>query len=251
MNRIAVDNTTGESTAAWTVDTILSEVNSVFGRELEAGAIPVTTADAVVGQLEDIGSAWFEDMVKSLCTTPTGELNLDRLVQLGRWFLLQAVDRHWIDHLRNMEQLRYGVHWEAQAQKDPKVVYKREGRAIFEQMLDAVDTEVVRNLFHVRIEEPQARAAEAAAPAPQISADDDGDTSASSSGKWTPAEDVGKKAIEAARQVSQRARQDGPATATSIRRNTPGPNDPCHCGSGRKYKKCHMTADQQGIADLS
>jgi len=255
MNRIAVEATTGETIAQWNIDGLLSEVNSVFGKELEVGEVPMTTAEAVEHKLESVGDAWFEAMVKLLCTTPTGELNEDRLVQLGRWFLLQAMDRHWIDHLRNMEQLRYGVHWEAQAQKDPKVVYKREGRAVFEQMLDQIDTEVVRNLFHVRIEEPAAAAEAASAPAPVISAAPSSTASASgkpATSQWKPADDVGKKAVEAAKMVSQRAKQEASPAGGSpeSRRALPGPNDPCHCGSGRKYKKCHMAADQQGIADV-
>jgi preprotein translocase subunit SecA len=131
---------------------------------------------------------------------------------IERLVLLQTIDRKWIDHLYNMESLREGIGLRAYAQASPLVEYQREGYALFQQMLDTVQEETVQFLFRVQLEAPPPGAQGARALHPN-----------GPGGAGRPA----RTPVAA-----------GTAGAPSAERKI-GRNDPCWCGSGKKYKKCH------------
>jgi preprotein translocase subunit SecA len=136
-----------------------------------------------------------------------------------RMVLLQSIDSHWREHLAALDYLRQGIHLRGYAQKNPKQEYKREAFELFSQLLDVVKMEVTRLLLTVRIQSQQevAQAAEAI------------EAQASQVGNVTythPNEDGS---------VSQ---ERDPATAVAEVPRV-GRNDPCPCGSGKKYKNCH------------
>jgi preprotein translocase subunit SecA len=136
-----------------------------------------------------------------------------------RMVLLQAIDSHWREHLAALDYLRQGIHLRGYAQKNPKQEYKREAFDLFSQLLDVVKMEVTRVLMNVRIQSPEqvTQAAEVMeAQAEQIAnvtyTHPNGDGSVSS--------------------------DTDPATAVAEVPKV-GRNDPCPCGSGKKYKACH------------
>ena len=136
-----------------------------------------------------------------------------------RMILLQSIDSHWREHLAALDYLRQGIHLRGYAQKNPKQEYKREAFELFSQLLDVVKMDVTRMLMAVRIqsEEEVAQAAEALEErAERIS-----------NVTYTHPNEDGS--------VSQEA---DPATLVA---DVPkvGRNDPCPCGSGKKYKQCH------------
>ncbi|MDP3085141.1 MAG: preprotein translocase subunit SecA, partial [Rubrivivax sp.] len=136
-----------------------------------------------------------------------------------RMVLLQSIDSHWREHLAALDYLRQGIHLRGYAQKNPKQEYKREAFDLFSQLLDVVKAEVTRVLMTVRIQsqEQVARAAESI------------EERASRLGNVTythPNEDGS---------VSQ---ETDPATLVDQVPKV-GRNDPCPCGSGKKYKQCH------------
>ena len=136
-----------------------------------------------------------------------------------RMVLLQAIDSHWREHLAALDYLRQGIHLRGYAQKNPKQEYKREAFDLFSQLLDVVKMEVTRLLLTVRIQsqEQVAQAAEAL------------EAQAGHVGNVTythPNEDGS---------VSQDT--DPQTVAAALPRV--GRNDPCPCGSGKKYKSCH------------
>ena len=136
-----------------------------------------------------------------------------------RMVLLQSMDSHWREHLAALDYLRQGIHLRGYAQKNPKQEYKREAFELFAQLLDVVKMEVTRVLMTVRIQsqEEVAQAAEAIEERGQ----------AISNVTYThPAED-GSVVEEA----------DVATLAAQVPKV--GRNDPCPCGSGKKYKKCH------------
>jgi preprotein translocase subunit SecA len=136
-----------------------------------------------------------------------------------RMVLLQSIDSHWREHLAALDYLRQGIHLRGYAQKNPKQEYKREAFELFSQLLDVVKMEVTRLLLTVRIQsqEQVAQAAEAIeAQAGQLS-----------NVTYTHPNEDGS--------VSQE-REAAKATAEMPR---VGRNDPCPCGSGKKYKNCH------------
>jgi preprotein translocase subunit SecA len=136
-----------------------------------------------------------------------------------RMVLLQSIDSHWREHLAALDHLRQGIHLRGYAQKNPKQEYKREAFELFSQLLDVVKMEVTRVLMTVRIQ-TQAQVAEAA------EAIEDRASHVSNVTYTHPNEDGS---------ISQDA---DPATlAAEVPRV--GRNDPCPCGSGKKYKACH------------
>ncbi|MBM3388302.1 MAG: preprotein translocase subunit SecA [Betaproteobacteria bacterium] len=139
-----------------------------------------------------------------------------------RMVLLQSLDTHWREHLAALDYLRQGIHLRGYAQKNPKQEYKREAFELFSQLLDSVKLDVTRTLMTVRIQtREQARELEEAA----------------------------QKIEESASQVSNitytHPNEDGSVSSetdpSSVIPELPrvGRNDPCPCGSGKKYKQCH------------
>jgi preprotein translocase subunit SecA len=136
-----------------------------------------------------------------------------------RMVLLQSIDSHWREHLAALDYLRQGIHLRGYAQKNPKQEYKREAFELFAQMLDLVKAEVTRILMAVRIQtqDEVAQAAEAI----------EERASQLSNVTYTHPNEDGS--------VSQ---ETDPATQVAEVPKV-GRNDPCPCGSGKKYKQCH------------
>ena len=146
-------------------------------------------------------------------------VGVENFVSFERVVLLQSIDSHWREHLSALDYLRQGIHLRGYAQKQPKQEYKREAFELFGQLLDAVKNEVTRVLMNVRIESGQ-----------QIE----------------EAAQVLEERAENISNVTYTApdEQGGPQTqAASDFQSTllapVGRNDPCPCGSGKKYKQCH------------
>ena len=146
-------------------------------------------------------------------------VGLEQFTPFMRMILLQSIDSHWREHLAALDYLRQGIHLRGYAQKNPKQEYKREAFELFSQLLDVVKMDVTRTLMTVRIQsqEEVAQAAEAIeASAERIS-----------NVTYTHPNEDGS--------VSQEA------DPTTLAGEVPkvGRNDPCPCGSGKKYKQCH------------
>ena len=145
--------------------------------------------------------------------------------QLEKQIMLQVLDTLWKEHLATMDQLRQGIHLRAYANKNPKQEYKRESFALFEALLGRLKHEVIRFLSHVQVQR-QDEAAEI---------------------ERRRREEAARQqmAFEHARAagVEEAAAEDeaAPAKPQTVVREAPkvGRNDPCPCGSGKKYKQCH------------
>ncbi len=142
--------------------------------------------------------------------------------QFERSLLLQQIDQHWREHLAALDHLRQGIHLRGYAQKNPKQEYKREAFELFEAMLEAIRREITQLLMTVRIQAPEAveavvdrepQLAEVHYEHPQSSA-------------------LGEAAAP---------QEEAAAKGAPVRHALPkvGRNDPCPCGSGKKYKHCH------------
>ena len=129
--------------------------------------------------------------------------NPEMLRELERVFLLKVIDRKWMDHIDDMDQLRQGIGLQAYAQRDPVIEYKMSGYDMFEAMTDSIQEETVKLLLHVKIEEKAEREQVA-----KVTGTNKDDT-------------LVKKPTK---------RADAKVY----------PNDPCPCGSGKKYKQCCM-----------
>ena len=179
-------------------------------RQIIEGADSVTDED-IVEKVIDAANAAFQaklDLVGDEQFSP-----------FMRMVLLQSLDTHWREHLAALDYLRQGIHLRGYAQKNPKQEYKREAFELFSQLLDVVKMEVTRQLMlvQVRTQEQVAQAAEAM-----------------------------EERAEAVRNVTYtHPNEDGSVSAetdpATLADEVPrvGRNDPCPCGSGKKYKSCH------------
>ncbi len=125
----------------------------------------------------------------------------EKFRELERVILLKVIDRKWMDHIDDMDQLRQGIGLTAYGQRDPKVEYKMSAYEMFDEMTEGIQQDTVRLLYHIKVEQKVER--EEVAKVTGTNKDD--------SGPRTPKKRVAEKIY---------------------------PNDPCPCGSGKKYKQC-------------
>ncbi len=154
-------------------------------------------------------------------------MGADGFAQLQRYIILSVLDAQWKDHLLALDHLKEGIGMRAYGQKDPLVEYKRESFDLFQEMMERIEDQVVQYLYRVELtENVPARRREVTAQA----------SKADASGMGT----AGAAAMPAGgeRREAQHSPTSGPPT--TVRRQGPkvGRNDPCPCGSGKKYKKC-------------
>jgi len=143
---------------------------------------------------------------------------------------LVAIDRKWLDHLENMEALREAVYLRSYAQKNPLTEYKLEGYRIFEKMIDDIRHEIASRLHLIRIQ-----ISEGGTRRPVRQASGTGTASHSSMGSFT-----GGGGTSTSQGSSQMEKASRPDAATVVRSHPKtGRNDPCPCGSGKKFKHCH------------
>ena len=192
----------------WNTTQFNNEILNQFGIDLKTAGIDIANIshDALVDALDEKVKARYADKEK-LFGEPT-------LRWLERHILLDIVDGQWKDHLLTLDHLKEGIGLRGYGQKDPLVEFKKEAFTLFEDMMDRIDTEAVRFLYLMQPARPEAEA----------------------------------KQIEARqrRQQQNLQFQAGPAQAEPpkpVRAGAKvGRNDPCPCGSGKKYKKCHGAA---------
>jgi preprotein translocase subunit SecA len=192
----------------WNVTQFGNEVLNQFGLELKSAGIDLLNLnhDDLANTLIEKAKARYEEKEKLF--------GAQMLRWLERHILLDIVDAQWKDHLLTLDHLKEGIGLRGYGQKDPLVEFKKEAFILFEDMMDRIDTEAVRFLFLMQPAKPE----------------------------------------EEAKQIERRQRQQqrdlqfqaGPAQAEApkpVRAGAKiGRNDPCPCGSGKKYKKCHGAA---------
>jgi preprotein translocase subunit SecA len=140
--------------------------------------------------------------------------------------LLQTIDSQWREHLAALDYLRQGIHLRGYAQKQPKQEYKREAFQLFAQLLDSVKNEVSRILMNVRVQSAE-----------QISQ--------AAETLEERAESLSNVTYTAPTETGEVETTTDAATARQATGQWPrvGRNDPCPCGSGKKYKHCHGKLD--------
>ncbi|WP_352336576.1 preprotein translocase subunit SecA [Psychrobacter sp. 16-MNA-CIBAN-0192] len=174
------------------------------------------------------------------------QMGVQSAAQLERHFMLQSLDKHWKDHLTQMDQLRKGIHLRGYAQKNPEQEYKRESFELFQMMLGAIKSETVQDLSRVHIptqEELDALEAQQRAEAAQMQMHFEHDEVANLAGESQPESDasangqmrvnLGGSTASAAVMGDENA-EPNPYAGMNVSRNAP-----CPCGSALKYKQCH------------
>lgn len=211
----------------WNVTQFSNEALNQFGFEPKAAGVDFATLnhDALADALIEKVNARYEEKEKLF--------GADVMRWLERRILLDIVDAQWKDHLLSLDHLKEGIGLRGYGQKDPLVEFKKEAFVLFDDLMDRIDKESVRFLFLVRPAE--APAAVPGAPSQEQSPVPRGLAT------FSPAEmERRQRRQQAQMQFQTGAAQAEPPKPVRAAAKV-GRNDPCPCGSGKKYKKCHGT----------
>jgi preprotein translocase subunit SecA len=167
-------------------------------------------------------------------------VGVEQFTPFMRMILLQSIDQHWREHLAALDYLRQGIHLRGYAQKNPKQEYKREAFELFSQMLDIVKMDVTRVLMSVRIQSEE-EVREAALAIEERAENIGNVTYTHPNDDGSVSEERGDQAAQAEQAAQAALGAVAAAMASSRASAVPkvGRNDPCPCGSGKKYKHCH------------
>jgi len=228
----------------WNTAQFLAEIHNQFGIDAKtAGADPTSlNHDELAEKTVEAVMARYAEKEK--------QFSPDLLRWLERRIILDVVDTQWKDHLLSLDHLKEGIGLRGYGQKDPLVEFKKEAFILFEDMMARIDNETIRYLFHVQIQQgepPQQQVQERPVARPQIHSAAAAVASAAARVEEAPAQKLPDfaRALERKQERQQKdlQYQTGAAQAEApkpVRAGAKvGRNDPCPCGSGKKYKKCH------------
>jgi preprotein translocase subunit SecA len=200
----------------WDINTLMMDLQTYYPTRLNAEALDAyEDREDIVALVVDDAVSLYEEKCENY---PGG---LDMAKEIERDVMLQILDQRWREHLSDMDYLRDGIHWRQVAQQDPLSAWQKEGYQMFEHLLGEVDKDFVRYITHVE-----------AAVAPT----EDAQVDEGLEGALTNVDQVAPGGADLA------AHGAGPATATKPLKKEGekiGRNEPCWCGSGRKFKQCH------------
>ncbi|MFQ5510359.1 MAG: preprotein translocase subunit SecA, partial [Candidatus Krumholzibacteriia bacterium] len=148
----------------------------------------------------------------------------DVVREFEKYVLLQTIDEQWMDHLHELDYLKEGIHFRAYAQKDPLVEYKKEAFALFSELNASIDSNALHAFFHARIAARERTRHDLA--------------SARAIHRESDVYAMQKSSMGASQATDQALKQPAPTRPVVRGAEKVGRNDPCPCGSGKKYKKC-------------
>ena len=222
----------------WDNDGLSKYLFDNFGLDLKAQG-----ADPTRLNRQELGDTIFEKL-REIYEAKEKQIGAEGLRYHERMIMLSVLDTQWKDHLLSMDHLKEGIGLRGYAQHDPLVEYKKESFDMFEEMMQRFQEDTVRYLFHMQIME---------APSPSSTPAPTGDGNGSQPPPpprrraATSVDDIEAQFQRRKKRELEQARMAGASQAsapqTVVRGSAKvGRNDPCPCGSGKKYKKCHGTA---------
>jgi len=203
----------------WDVSGLETELEKQFGL-----ALPVQEWLDDDDRLEEEGlREKIQTLLSEHYASKTDVVGADAIRSFEKQVMLQVIDSRWKEHLATMDMLRQGIHLRGYAQKNPKQEYKRESFDLFQHLLFAIKEDVIRVLSHVQVRSPEEVEAEERAKREQAQAAMEFQHEQAQA--QSQLEKEKKKAL---------APQNSAAPSSKV-----GRNEPCPCGSGKKYKQCH------------
>jgi preprotein translocase subunit SecA len=196
----------------WDVENYKVQLHSIYGFDADAEGIDFTTATS--GEIEE--AIW--EKLKAKYAEKEQQIGSEAMRTYERIIMLNIIDAQWKDHLLAIDHLKQGIGLVGYGQKDPLVEYKKESFDLFQAMLDRIDTNTIRALFNLQVVAEQ------------------------------PPETLQRRAPRRPSALTFTGPNQGAAPAgeeagkiRTVTRDHPkiGRNEPCPCGSGKKYKKCH------------
>jgi len=240
IDRIVSQYTPGDFMEDWDLNGMYNSLEQIFPVDLE----PDELSPESVNRAEL--TARLSESALALYDAREAELGEELMGALERFLLLQIIDERWREHLYDMDYLREGIHLRGFAQIDPLVAYKNEGFELFGDLMNSMWTDYSRMIFHVEVNvEAQNGGAQPAPPVPVS-----GNSTRPARVSYSGGAAVGAGAIAAAAAGEGAAElaaggAEGAVAAPVVEQrrvdeeHTVGRNDPCWCGSGKKFKKCH------------
>jgi preprotein translocase subunit SecA len=223
--------TESELTSDWDLDGLVAAMDAVYGTGVTVGELKGLDREAITQEFVDDASDAYAERETDLDQIQPGLVR-----DLERFIVLQTVDVRWREHLESMDYMREGIHLRGMAQKDPLVEYRNEGHVMFQELNRSIREEVVTLIFHAEVTADESQLQQH-----QVG-NGDGNLSYEHSSL------AGAEAILAAGGTSTLAAGGGGGSVATPVAQKPkinseaestGRNDPCWCGSGKKYKKCH------------
>jgi preprotein translocase subunit SecA len=200
----------------WDLEAFVAEVNAILPQSHEVAVedIEGLSPDEIEEIVVEAAEAAYEAREE--------QIGVETMRLLERLLMLQTIDRLWVEHLTAMDEMRQGIGLHAYGQQDPLVAYKREAHDMWDQLLGNIRQTITRAILHVGL-----AGAPRPAAAPAVRADGDG---------------AGVPAGRAVQNLRENRTDQAAVPAAKVAGRKVGRNDPCPCGSGRKYKKCHGVA---------
>ncbi|HEX3911479.1 MAG TPA: preprotein translocase subunit SecA [Solirubrobacteraceae bacterium] len=234
--------TPGDFMEDWDLDGLFTALGQFFPLDFEEQDLDPERVDRTVltDRITEMAMERYEDREQSL-----GE---ELMGALERFLLLQIIDERWREHLFDMDYLREGIHLRGFAQIDPLVAYKNEAFTLFGDLMNSVWTDFARMIFNVQVNVEGENGGGGGAPAPSFAAAGSSTRAGrvSYSGGESAAGAGAMAAAAAAAGTGQGYAENGEAEAMPVveqrvvdEEHQVGRNDPCWCGSGKKFKKCH------------
>ena len=167
----------------------------------------------IAGQLERLHSiedktSFLSNIASDVYKTREKQMGEELMRQVEKFVELSVIDNLWMDHLDAIDNLRQGIGLRGYGQKDPLVEYKNEAFGMFEKLINTIDDEIVHRIYKIQVQQ-------------------------------APTATVPHQHVHTQAAGSSQPQVTKPKTITSDEKKKLGRNDPCWCGSGKKYKKCH------------
>ncbi|GAB3056979.1 preprotein translocase subunit SecA [Virgibacillus ainsalahensis] len=199
LNRVTATHTQDDDESNWDLSAIIEYVH---GNLLDEEDISL---EDLKGKEADEINAYIMEKVRTKYDEKEAELSPEQMREFEKVILLRTVDTKWMDHIDQMDQLRQGIHLRAYGQNDPLREYQFEGYSMFEVMVESIEEEVAKYIMKAQIRENLKR------------------------------EEVVKntQAVSGGQEEKKKTRKP------YVKKQNVGRNDPCPCGSGKKYKNCH------------
>jgi preprotein translocase subunit SecA len=244
IDRLVNEYLAGDRVEEWDLNGLLAAIGQLFPIDLDPSQLDPERAEpnALAEQLVESALQRYEER--------EGELGEELMRALERFLLLEVIDERWREHLYDMDYLREGIGLRGHAQIDPLVAYKNEGYTLFVDLMNTVWSDFTRMIFNVQVsvdgQGPGAPAEQAAPFAAAGNATQPGRVSYSGGSSVMGSGAMAAAAVAASAGPEQQfadveGEEAGPVVEQRVvdSEHQLGRNDPCWCGSGKKFKKCH------------
>ncbi len=243
MREVLLDYIAGEAnTANWDKTSLITRLRDLFG-DLPSLDKLRSASGEIDGEVlnEELTSEALDRLESRAEELGSKEF----LREAERIILLQTVDNHWMEHIDAMDDLRDSIGMRGYAQHDPVIEYKREGFDMFEAMTNAIKEDAIRLIMRARLVAEETKKRRTAKPRELL--EGRGSTGYAAMAETAAGDEhAGKMSRRARRARPELAAASQPPAQQPVKKSfIPGRNDPCWCGSGKKYKNCHLSSDDE------